>query len=86
VAVRAGSHDVANGVLVIVIVIRGATGSVLWARQTSGPRKGAWVCLADKTRLPSPTTPDELRAFVGAMMQHSQAVVGALVEATQLQL
>lgn len=69
-----------------VLVVRGATGTILWDRVPISLHQANWVCQRDQFTLASPSTATEANAFLTSLAQHSQPLVGNIAQVVQLDL
>lgn len=68
------------------IVVRGATGTVIWDRVATGVQTANWICQRDKFAIPAPRNADDANSFLVTLNQHSASLVGAVQQVVQLQL
>lgn len=69
-----------------VIVVRGASGVVAWVKVATAAKQFAWRCSRDSFQIAAPGTLAQTEAFLVALAQHSQQLVGAIAQVVQLEL
>lgn len=69
-----------------VIIVRGASGVLIWDRILHGDKTASWVCQRDGFALVAPKTATDANAFLVALNQHSVSLVGTIAQVVQLQL
>lgn len=68
----------------LCIVVRGATGVLVWQRVPTGPRTYRWVCARDKFVVAQPLTALQAEQSLAALASHSVGLVGAISQVVQL--
>lgn len=69
-----------------VIVVRGASGVLIWDKVWTGTTTANWICQRDKFAIPAPKTADDANAFLVTLNQHSVSLVGNIAQVVELDL
>lgn len=70
----------------LCIVVRGATGTVIWDRVATAINVANWVCQRDGFTIPAPHNATDANSFLVTLNQHSASLVGAVQQVVELQL
>jgi len=70
----------------LVLVIRGSSGAVVWDRIQTGTTTAKWVCQRDAFAVPAPTNATEAQNALLAISNHSQQFTTSIAQVVELEL
>lgn len=73
-------------IMFLVLVVRGASGTLIWDRVATSIDSAKWVCQRDKFAIPAPKTADDANSFLVTLNSHSVSLVGNIAQVVELSL